>query len=79
MVAILIVFPGLVLAYKGGAPEVDNSNVQINVPAPPGGGANPYAIPAPPSFGAPPPSFDAAPVGDSGALPPAPDFGAPAK
>jgi tripartite ATP-independent transporter DctM subunit len=80
MVAILLVFPGLVLAYKGGAPEVDSSNVQINVPAPPGGGANPYAIPAPPSFGAPPPpNFGTAPAGSGPALPAAPDFSAPAR
>jgi tripartite ATP-independent transporter DctM subunit len=82
MIVIVISFPNLVLNYKAGQVMIDPSKVEINVPMPNAGGANPYGTPATPSFGAPPPpSFGAPPAGNDdigGGLPP-PSFGAPAQ
>ncbi|HEV7370824.1 TRAP transporter large permease subunit [Arenibaculum sp.] len=74
MVAIVIAFPGLVTHYKVGQVEFDPADVQLNVPLPDAGGANPFGTAAPPfgapdaSSGVPAPSFGG----------PAPSFGAPA-
>jgi hypothetical protein len=82
MIIIVIAFPDLVLNYKSGQVAMDPSKVEINIPMPDAGGANPYGAPATPSFGAPPaPSFGAPPAQNNdvgGGLPP-PSFGAPAQ
>ena len=80
MIIIVIAFPDLVLNYKSGQVAMDPSKVEINIPMPDAGSANPYGAPATPSFGAPPaPSFGAPPAGGNGAgeTPPPPSFGAP--
>ncbi|WP_026783991.1 TRAP transporter large permease [Pleomorphomonas koreensis] len=68
MVALVILFPGMVTHYKADHPVVDLDNVEINIMAPapaapafgaPGG--SPFGAPAAPSFGAPAPDFGAKP------------------
>lgn len=66
MVAIVIAFPQIVTHYKAGQVEFDPADIQLNVPMPGAGGANPFGSPAPP-FGAP---------GASSGIP-APSFGSP--
>jgi len=78
MVALVIAFPQLVLHYKSGQKTIDPSKIELNVPMPGEGGANPFNAPPPPfgaessqmeppSFGSPTPSFGS----------PTPSFGAP--
>jgi len=82
MIALVIIFPGMVMHYKGNVEAVDPSTIRIDIPgfAAPGGGTGlpSFDLPAlstPPSFGAPPP------VDPGGAQPaqpaPAPDFSQP--
>jgi TRAP-type mannitol/chloroaromatic compound transport system permease large subunit len=88
MVALVIVFPGMVMHYKSAAPTIDPSKVEIKIPT--SGGGLPGApggipgmpglpglpgLPAPPSFGGSPPGLGAPPSLPSG--PPA-GLGAPA-
>jgi len=83
MVAIVIIFPGLVTHYKGTAAAVDPNSIQINVPMPGVDGANPFGAPSAPfgapnegttpSFGSPPPSFGVPAQSE----PAAPNFGSP--
>lgn len=89
MVALVIIFPGLVTHYKSSAAAVDPTTIQLNVPMPGSGGSNPFGPSDPasggataPSFGAPPPSFGAPPADSSQPAPPSfgsptPSFGAP--
>ncbi len=74
MVALVIVFPGMVTHYRGVAPTIDPSKIEIQLPD--FGSGGPSGFGAPPSFG-PPPSFGT-PPGSGPAFPSAPpDFGAP--
>jgi TRAP-type mannitol/chloroaromatic compound transport system permease large subunit len=92
MVALVIAFPGMVTHYKSAAPQIDPSQIEIQLPGfgsgapsdfgappsfgPPGGPAFPSA---PPSFGAPPAFPSAPPSFDTPAVPSAPpSFDAPA-
>ena len=92
MVGLVIAFPGMVMHYKGTTPQIDPSQVEIQLPdfgtgGPSGFGAPPSFGPAfpsaPPSFGAPPafpsepPAFPSAPPAFPSA-PPAFDTPAPA-
>jgi tripartite ATP-independent transporter DctM subunit len=87
MVAIVIIFPGLVTHYKGTAAAVDPNSIQINVPMPGVDGANPFGTPSAPfggpndgttpSFGSPPPSFGAPAQTPAQSEPAAPSFGSP--
>ena len=82
MVAVVILFPGLVTHYKSGSSDVDPNSIQINIPMPGAGGMNPFAapdasgVPSPPSFGAPPPPSFGAPPSDA-PQPAQPSFGSP--
>ncbi|MCX8998239.1 TRAP transporter large permease subunit [Rhizobiaceae bacterium BDR2-2] len=68
MVGVVIAFPGLVMHYRGNAPQVDPSTIHLNVPMPGAGvGADPFANP-----------FATPGNGSAPANPPAPGFGAPA-
>jgi hypothetical protein len=65
MVALVIIFPGMVMHYKSSAPTVDPGKVEIKIDVPsfggPGGiGGSPFG--GPPSLGAPPPGFGAPPA-----------------
>jgi tripartite ATP-independent transporter DctM subunit len=87
MVAIVIIFPGLVTHYKGTAAAVDPNSIQINVPMPGVDGANPFGTPSAPfgapndgttpSFGSPPPSFGVPAQAPAQSEPAAPGFGSP--
>lgn len=87
MVAIVIIFPGLVTHYKGTAAAVDPNSIQINVPMPGVDGANPFGAPSAPfgapnegttpSFGSPPPSFGVPAQAPAQSEPAAPNFGSP--
>ncbi|WP_313200192.1 TRAP transporter large permease subunit [Rhizobium sp.] len=87
MVAIVIIFPGLVTHYKGTAAAVDPNSIQINVPMPGVDGANPFGTPSAPfgapnddttpSFGSPPPSFGVPAQAPAQSEPAAPSFGSP--
>ena len=82
MVAIVLIFPGLVTHYKSGPAAVDPAEIKLNVPMPGAGGGNPFGTPTPP-FGAPkadgdgeqPPSPSATPEFGS----PLPSFGQPSQ
>ncbi|WP_189507212.1 TRAP transporter large permease subunit, partial [Tianweitania populi] len=59
MVALVIIFPGMVMHYKGNAQAVDPNTIQIDIPGfgDQGGGMPSFEVPslgAPPSFGTPP-------------------------
>jgi TRAP-type mannitol/chloroaromatic compound transport system permease large subunit len=56
MVSLVIVFPQMVMVYKGAASTVDPSKIEINIPG--------YE-PAPPSFGTQPSPSDTAPQGEA--------------
>jgi TRAP-type mannitol/chloroaromatic compound transport system permease large subunit len=84
MVALVIIFPGMVMHYKGNAEAVDPSTIQIDIPA----FGDPGANGGMPSFELPPlgaPSFDNAPAAPGAqpdqpaqpAQPAAPDFSQP--
>ncbi len=87
MVAVVIIFPGLVTHYKGTAAAIDPSSIQINVPMPGTEGANPFGTPSAPfggngngeapSFGSPPPSFGAPAQPSAPSEPAPPSFGSP--
>ncbi|MBB3312489.1 tripartite ATP-independent transporter DctM subunit [Rhizobium sp. BK196] len=73
MVIVVIAFPQLVTHYKSGRVVVDPSTIELNVPMPGEGGANPFGAPAAP-FGAEPSEGETAPPAFDA---PAPDFGSP--
>ncbi|MBB3463298.1 TRAP transporter large permease subunit [Rhizobium sp. BK377] len=73
MVIVVIAFPQLVTHYKSGRVAVDPSTIELNVPMPGEGGANPFGAPAAP-FGAEPSEGETAPPAFDA---PAPDFGSP--
>ncbi|WP_312798269.1 TRAP transporter large permease subunit [Tianweitania sp.] len=82
MVALVIIFPGMVMHYKGDAPVIDPNTIQIDIPGfgDQGGGMPSFEVP---SLGA-PPSFDTPPAipGQEGqpaqpAAPPPPDLSQP--
>jgi TRAP-type mannitol/chloroaromatic compound transport system permease large subunit len=82
MVALVIMFPGMVMHYKGTAAEVDPSTIQIDIPGfgDQGGGMPSFEIPGldtAPSFGAPPaiPGAEGQPA--QPAAPPPPDLSQP--
>ncbi len=75
MVGLVIAFPGIVTHYKGAAPTVDPSKIEIQLPT--FGSGGPSGFGAPPSFGPPPgsgPAFPSAPpaFGTPPAFPSAP-------
>jgi hypothetical protein len=79
MVALVIMFPGMVMHYKGNAAVVDPATIQIDIPGfgDQGGGMPSFELPgmeAPPSFGAPPaiPGQEGQPA--QPAVPTAPDL-----
>jgi TRAP-type mannitol/chloroaromatic compound transport system permease large subunit len=81
MVALVIIFPSMVMHYKKNTPVIDPSKVEINLPGlggiggMPGGlpglGNSPFGAP-PPNFGAPPPGLGAPPSIPGPAIPAAP-------
>ncbi len=83
MVALVIIFPGMVMHYKGNAGAVDPSTIQIDIPGfGDTGGAPSFELPSfgGPSFGEPPATPDnsgtqePAPAPASPELPPPPSF-----
>ncbi len=89
MVALVILFPGVVTHYKADRQEIDLDKVKIDIMAPApaapafgdpaAAGASPFGAPAAPSFGGPAPDFGAAPAAPGASpfgSPAAPDFGA---
>ncbi|MFC3219787.1 TRAP transporter large permease subunit, partial [Tianweitania populi] len=82
MVALVIIFPGMVMHYKGNAQAVDPNTIQIDIPGfgDQGGGMPSFEVPslgAPPSFGTPPaiPGQEGQPA--QPAAPPPPDLSQP--
>jgi TRAP-type mannitol/chloroaromatic compound transport system permease large subunit len=86
MVALVIIFPGMVMHYKGNAAVVDPATIQIDIPGfgdQGGGGMPSFELPslgAPPSFGTPPaiPGQEGQPAQPAQpAAPPPPDLSQP--
>lgn len=90
MVALVITFPGMVTHYKSVAPQVDPSQIEIQLPSFDSGASSDFGAPpsfgpqggpafpsAPPSFGAPPAFPSAPPSFDAPAAPSTPPPTAP--